>query len=929
MMKPRLVAQIFNLLYRRVSTGAAHPSSNVPRPFARPADSKSAIRQTTSLRYTILAALCLLTSAFCPLALAQFAIDWYTTEGGTDTSTGGGFAVSRTIVPPDQPLAITPPLTGGGFSLVGGFSQPAALLWTNLAGGDWNVASNWSPNFVPTKNDNAVINVAVTVTVSSPAECFGLTLGGFATAPTLAGSGTLALYGPSTWVNGTMSGSGRTVVESGGSFALANPSTVFLNARTLENGGTVLWTGTGTISMNNGVITNRGGALFHAQNAATLVANGGSPRFDNTGTFRKSVNTGTLTVQNGVTFTNSGMVEIQTGTLRLGGGGSATGTFDAAVTTLVEWTSGGFTLNAGAQLNGAGLYKISGATVTDNTTLTVGNLDLITGTLDGTGTITISNAMNWTGGNMSGSGRTIIPPGVTLNLSNASGVLLITRTLENGGSVLRTGAGSIELDSGAVITNRSGALFEVQSAASFVSVFAPNRIDNAGTFRKSVNTGTTTIPGNVTFNNSGTVEIQTGTLSLGGALGGGGTHSGSFAVPAGATLNLAGGTHTAGPSSSITGAGHLTVSGGTASLAGLVNVSGSNTFSGGFANLTGNTICTNNTLTISGGTANFSGTGTVSPAVVLFSSGTLDGSNVVTVGSLMNWTAGTMNGSGRTIIQPGATLNLAVPNAVGLTSRTLENGGTVLWTGTGLFQMSTAVITNRAGALFHAQNSALFQSLGVNRFDNAGTFRKSATTGTTTVSSGMSFNNYGTVDIRSGILVASGSGSYVSSSNALLNCALGGTTPGTGHGQLQVAGTVTLNGALSVDLTNGFSPALNDSFTVLTAGTRNGTFANFSYPLNAVTMQLSNTTTSVIVRVTDVFTAIPRPLLLPPELSGSNIKLTWTAISNANYRLEFNPNLNPSNWNALPGDVTGSSNTASKLDALTASNRLYRVRVIP
>ena len=158
---------------------------------------------------------------------------------------------------------------------------------------------------------------------------------------------------------------------------------------------------------------------------------------------------------------------------------------------------------------------------------------------------------------------------------------------------------------------------------------------------------------------------------------------------------------------------------------------------------------------------------------------------------------------------------------------------------------------------------------------------------------------------------------------------IGGPRPqGGGEPRLQVAGAVTLNGALSVALTNGFVPAINDSFTVLTAGTRNNTFANFYYPSNAVTMQLSNTANSVILRVSDVL-VVPQPVLLPPALAGSNVLLTWTAVSNTTYRLEFNLDLSPSNWNALPGDVTGASNTASKLDALTPSNRFYRVRVLP
>jgi hypothetical protein len=295
----------------------------------------------------------------------------------------------------------------------------------------------------------------------------------------------------------------------------------------------------------------------------------------------------------------------------------------------------------------------------------------------------------------------------------------------------------------------------------------------------------------------------------------------------------------------------------------------------------------------------------------------------------MNWTGGDMTGSGRTIIAAGTTLTIANPNQVLLSTRTLENGGTVLWTGVGnLPLLSGAVITNRAGALFQVLGSGSFAFNGNEngRIDNAGTFRKSGNTGTTATGI-IGFNNFGTLEIRSGIFAANGG--YTSTSNTLLNCALGGTTAGTGYGQLQIGGTVNLNGALSVELSNGFVPALNDSFTVLTAGTRSGTFASFNYPSNIVTMQLNNSPTSVIVRVTDVLTAIPRPLLLPPELVGPDIKLTWTAISNETYRVEFNPTLTPTNWNSLPGDVTSLSNIAVKLDALTPSNRFYRVRVIP
>jgi hypothetical protein len=66
-----------------------------------------------------------------------------------------------------------------------------------------------------------------------------------------------------------------------------------------------------------------------------------------------------------------------------------------------------------------------------------------------------------------------------------------------------------------------------------------------------------------------------------------------------------------------------------------------------------------------------------------------------------------------------------------------------------------------------------------------------------------------------------------------------------------------------------------------------------------------------------------------PEVDGTNAKLTWTATSNVTYRLELNPDVSSMNWKAAPGDVMTLSNTASKLDSLTPSNRFYRVRVIP
>ena len=795
---------------------------------------------------------------------------------------------------------------------------PIVFQWANQGSGDWETAANWIPNLAPGLDDIVLIRIRTTVTLNSFADCREVTLGGDGD-PTLTGSGTLTVRENLFWNDGTMSGSGRTMVETNGNLYISRFTR--LSSRTLENGGTVWLVGNGSVSLDSGAgITNRPGASFNALGAGALLSTLSASRFDNAGIFRKWDSTGTTTV--GMSFNNSGSVEIQSGalvinggftnrgavnlspgtTIRLAAGGVSDGTLAAAATAVVEWTGGTFTLNPGTPLNGAGVYRLNGGNVMVAADLTVENLALLSlsSTLGGPGTITIASGMNWTAGTISGTGQMIIAPGATLNAAFPSQVNL-ARTLENGGTVNWTGAGTFGL-SGAVITNRAGALFHAQNAAQFQVFSGANRIDNAGTFRKSASTGTTTVANGIGFNNSGAVEIQSGTLVFNGGF----TNLGTVSLSPGTTHRLAGSGVSVGTFTAATTA-VVEWTGGAFTLNPGAQLNGA-----GLYRLNGGSVVADSNLTVEN-----------LDLVSAFS--TLSGAGAVTIASRLNWTAGLMIGSGKTIIQLGATLNLAVTNAVALNNRTLENAGTVLWTGPGLVQISSAVITNRAGGLFEAQNAARFEAFGLDRFDNAGTFRKSVSPGTTTVPSGVSFNNFGTVDIRSGILAANGG--YVSAPNALLNCALGGTMAGTNYGQLKVAGAVTLNGALSVDLLPGFSPATNDTFTVLTAGTRSGAFASFSFPSNAVTMQLSNSLNSVIVRVTGI--VVPDLVLLPPLLTSANVTLCWITSPNKTYRLEFTSDLGLTNWDAVPGEVITSGNQACVMDALTSSNRFYRVRVVP
>lgn len=80
-------------------------------------------------------------------ALAQYAIDWSTLDGGGGTSTGGVYTVSGTIGQPDAGV-----MRGGAFTLTGGFwaftaviQTPGAPTLTLVPAGPGLATLSWSP----------------------------------------------------------------------------------------------------------------------------------------------------------------------------------------------------------------------------------------------------------------------------------------------------------------------------------------------------------------------------------------------------------------------------------------------------------------------------------------------------------------------------------------------------------------------------------------------------------------------------------------------------------------------------------------------------------------------------------------------------------------------------------------------------------------
>ena len=120
-----------------------------------------------------------------------------------------------------------------------------------------------------------------------------------------------------------MSGSGTTTIAAGGALTISG-SNKYLNARVLTNAGTVTWTGNGADLGGTGTaatINNSAGAVFDVQNNQSLYfGNGLGHTFNNAGLFKKSAGTSLTSIT--WAFNNTGTVEVQTGSLYLGGGGT-------------------------------------------------------------------------------------------------------------------------------------------------------------------------------------------------------------------------------------------------------------------------------------------------------------------------------------------------------------------------------------------------------------------------------------------------------------------------------------------------------------------------------------------------------------------------------------------------------------------------------
>jgi YVTN family beta-propeller protein len=223
--------------------------------------------------------------------------------------------------------------------------------------------------------------------------------------------------------------------------------------------------------------------------------------------------------------------------------------------------------------------------------------------------------------------------------------------------------------------------------------------------------------------------------------------------------------------------------------------------------------------------------------------GTINNSGSITIAGAANGTAlsligpTTLNGSG-TVTMGNA--NSIIRQDAGSTS--LTNAGNSI---TGPGQFTEPVYSQTAGFIQIpagvADTVASFTISGGNaQIDGALTSSSGVVTSGTGIVSGTgalasAVQNGGIFepgDIPAAGQLTIGSGSpYTQSAAGSYEVAIGGTTAGSQYSLLSISNAATLSGALNIRLVNGFTPALGNSFTILTASQGvSGTFATINSP---------------------------------------------------------------------------------------------------
>ena len=570
-----------------------------------------------------------------------------------------------------------------------------------------------------------------------------------------------------------------------------------------------------------------------------------------------------------------------------------------------------------------------------NTSVVSGNghIDMLLNcAIAGPGNLTVNGTLNFANGALNTGGAITIGSGGVLAIGPNN--VTLARTVNNGGAATWSGGG-LTMAAGSVFNNLAGGMLDITADGRLGTTTAS--INNSGLVRQTAGTAGTTI--GASFNNSGTVQVQTLALSLGN----GGTHSGIFSNAPGATLALTGGSHALTASSFVTGSGTVALSGGATILttSGLFDTGTTLAVTAGTVTLAAGCNVTGATLAIISGILNYNSAGSV--AAINLGGGTLGGTSTINVTGPLTLAGGTVTSA---LVNANGGLNINGGGFI-LNGGKLINRGTAVWSAGNFTGANGAVFTNALGATFLNSfdgnapsgagatplwvNNGIFQktngtvALGATSIDfqflNTGTVEvqtntlryavNTQTAGLTLLDGGSLTAQAQPLQLLGGSLVGTGlvtvanlqnvinsaeispgfylgeldiAGNYQQTASGVLNIELGGYLSGTGFDLVTVTGggaggvIATLAGTLNVTLTNGFSPTNGATFTFLTTSSRIGTFATFLYPSNDIGMTLSYGATFAKVTVSNLKPTVAIPISNPAPITyGSPFSLQFAA----------------------------------------------------
>ncbi len=409
--------------------------------------------------------------------------------------------------------------------------------WTATSG-HWSETAHWSAGHTPTSADVAcipmgkqtelvfseetgetgVLSGAGTVKIDSgqlkienalqPSDIATLKMDG--SSGVLTGAATLDVTSALNWTQGTMSGSGSTVVQAGVSGTLAGG----LTHRTFVNKGSL--TDESELFLKEGAqFNNKGSVTVNLQTEGPMagnyaIAGESGTALVNAGKLRHTEGTGFTHIE--LPFTNEGTIEVLSGTLQFRGRASSTSTATwtategekpahiellgnfvteegsyifngGTVTGHVNFGGSSDTLTTtGVNLTAATLHTATAKWQVPSGTETVAGLEMPGGVLEGAGTLRISGRLEFTSNaKMVGTGQTIVEHGVAGHLGGA-----IERSLVNEGQ-LTTPESELFLGKGGYIEN-DGVLTDNYEVSFSIGVGSKDEsigIANYGVFQRS------------------------------------------------------------------------------------------------------------------------------------------------------------------------------------------------------------------------------------------------------------------------------------------------------------------------------------------------------------------------------------------------------------------------------------------------------------